>query len=408
MFKLTQKFVLSLAVMVILSSANLMAAIGVKVIPNSWYVGTGGARTWVSPTTFTVQNIGTDPAKVKIRATNTQNWTLGTAPALNTFAMQHGDGTTWNSITTGITELVPSLAGGGSSSFYLRYQSPTTLSDITLTETQFSTITITAVSPALLPPATSYTLITFLIENKVTVVDSMGTIVREITGLYPRDADRLSNGNILVCDYLDGGRIFEVDEKETVVWELRGLQNPYDADKLSNGNILVAEWGGRVQRIIEVKPSGEIVYEKVIPDMFAYDVDRLPNNNTLVFTGIKVFEIDPTGTEVWQLSWYPTLRKGESPTFRKGERLPNGNTLIAICGAKVVSGEVLVEPKVIEVDRAGNIVWQKTGLWGSFDATRLSNGDTLIAYEDGVIEVDTGGTIIWERKGAPATDVERF
>jgi len=125
MFKLTQKFVLSLAVMVILSSANLMAAIGVKVIPNSWYVGTGGAGTWVSPSTFLVENIGTDPAKMNIRATNTQNWTLGPSPALNIFAIQWGTEPNWNSITTGNTELVPSLAGGGSFPFYLRYQSPT-------------------------------------------------------------------------------------------------------------------------------------------------------------------------------------------------------------------------------------------------------------------------------------------
>ncbi|WP_135534774.1 aryl-sulfate sulfotransferase [Halostella pelagica] len=55
---------------------------------------------------------------------------------------------------------------------------------------------------------------------------------------WPRDADRLPNGNTLIVDTYND-RVVEVDSNGAVVWEYRGVAMPYSADRLS-----VPEEGG--------------------------------------------------------------------------------------------------------------------------------------------------------------------
>ena len=52
---------------------------------------------------------------------------------------------------------------------------------------------------------------------------------------WPREADRLPNGNTLVVDS-NGQRVLEVTPGREVVWELSVTKNPYDADLLSLGD----------------------------------------------------------------------------------------------------------------------------------------------------------------------------
>ncbi|PSP54437.1 hypothetical protein BRC82_09590 [Halobacteriales archaeon QS_1_67_19] len=52
---------------------------------------------------------------------------------------------------------------------------------------------------------------------------------------WPRDADRLPNGNTLVVDS-NGQRVLEVTPGRDVVWEVSVTKNPYDADLLSLGD----------------------------------------------------------------------------------------------------------------------------------------------------------------------------
>jgi outer membrane protein assembly factor BamB len=51
---------------------------------------------------------------------------------------------------------------------------------------------------------------------------------------WPRDADRLQNGNTLIVDS-SGGRVLEVTPSRGVVWELSVTKAPYDAELLSLG-----------------------------------------------------------------------------------------------------------------------------------------------------------------------------
>ena len=92
-----------------------------------------------------------------------------------------------------------------------------------------------------------------------------GSIVWEMTGLYhPFDADRLDNGNTLITDYRNH-RVIEVTSDKNIVWQygtgkseeygsgVNELHNPTDAERLSNGNTLIADYLN--DRVIDVRTS---------------------------------------------------------------------------------------------------------------------------------------------------------
>ncbi len=104
----------------------------------------------------------------------------------------------------------------------------------------------------------------------------------------------------------------------------------------------------------------------------------------------RVIEVNNAGNIVWQMTDlnYPV----------DAERLENGNTLIVERDGN----------RVIEVDSSGTIVWEYSGMSFIYDAERLENGNTLIT--DGrVIEVDSSGNIVWEKTGLEGSqDAERL
>jgi hypothetical protein len=118
----------------------------------------------------------------------------------------------------------------------------------------------------------------------------------------PIDAERLNNGNTLICDYWYG-RVIEVDNMNTIVWEMTGLEteNVIDAERLDNGNTLITwSWSNRVT---EVDGYGTIVWEKTgLADPF--DAERLDNGNTLIVErdNSRAIEVDSSGTIVWQMT----------------------------------------------------------------------------------------------------------
>jgi len=107
----------------------------------------------------------------------------------------------------------------------------------------------------------------------------------------------------------------------------------------------------------------------------------------------RVIEVDSAGSIVWE--------KAGLNMPQDAERLSNGNTLITEYGPQ----------RVIEVDSAGSIVWEYTELSEPMDAERLSNGNTLISEFGGdrVIEVNSAGSIVWEKTGLSSPfDAERL
>lgn len=116
--------------------------------------------------------------------------------------------------------------------------------------------------------------------------------------------------------------------------------------------------------------------------------------NTLFVENInkRVLEVDTAGTIVWQKTGL------NSPN--DAERLANGNTLISEYNLN----------RIIEIDTSGNIVWEITDIAGPQDVERFDNGNTLITETLGsrVFEIDNFGNIIWEKTGLFwPTDAER-
>ncbi|GAI79789.1 unnamed protein product [marine sediment metagenome] len=120
----------------------------------------------------------------------------------------------------------------------------------------------------------------------------------------PHDADRKSNGNTLIVsasfsemlNHLNriddqqpvepnnpAHKVYEVDPKGNVIWELRGLAYPHEVLELPNGHLLIADTG--YNRVIEVDyPNKSIIWSwepaqinwtKVNPE---WDSDHYYNN----------------------------------------------------------------------------------------------------------------------------------
>jgi len=70
---------------------------------------------------------------------------------------------------------------------------------------------------------------------------------------WPRDADRLPNGNTLIVDTL-GQRVIEVSPTGEIVWELFAPWAPYDAERLAYGD----EAGGPTMQDMSVSGSYEL------------------------------------------------------------------------------------------------------------------------------------------------------
>ncbi|MFC6719608.1 aryl-sulfate sulfotransferase [Natrialbaceae archaeon GCM10025810] len=106
-------------------------------------------------------------------------------------------------------------------------------------------------------------------------------------------------GTAVVADS-ENGRIVELDlETEERVWRYTGpsddpLQWPRDADRLPNGNTLVTD--SRNNRLLEVDPDGEVVWQYDDPDgeviPLAYEADRLGADESGAPAGDELTTVD--------------------------------------------------------------------------------------------------------------------
>ncbi len=159
----------------------------------------------------------------------------------------------------------------------------------------------------------------------------------------PHNADRLSSGNTIIADSLNN-RIIEIAPDGSIVWQypphpparshLRSsapplLDWPRDADRLSNGNTLITD--SRHDRIIEVTPTGQVVWHYDDLEL-PYDADRLDNGNTLISGSPSggVIEVDLAGAIVWQ---YPPAPTGAvAGTVRDTGGQPVSGATVAVFG----------------------------------------------------------------------------
>ncbi len=181
---------------------------------------------------------------------------------------------------------------------------------------------------------------------------------------------RLESGRTLVTELGKKPRLMEINPDGTIAVECP-LQPETDnahmqtrmARKLANGNYLVPHL--LAFQVKEYTPSGQVV-RSIKTDLdelggraaenWPFTAIELPQGRVLVNLthGNKTVEFDETGKVVWQVSNadFPNEKPFADPCG--GQRLPNGNTVIASYGSQ---GAI----KVFEVTPDKKLVWTYTG-----------------------------------------------
>jgi hypothetical protein len=226
-------------------------------------------------------------------------------------------------------------------------------------------------------------------------------------------------GLTLVCEYdgaPGGGRVWEFDKGGAKLWEVTGLQGPNDVQVLPGGRMLVAERNGN--QVTERDRQGKVLWRHSTPGS-PIACQRLPSGNTLIVTWNDLLEVTPE---------HRTLHtRRERQSLRHAVRLPNGHVVYVAANGKIVeldsqweevrsimpaahgtgagywasvemlpSGRFLLalgsSGRVVEVDGKGKIEWE-CSIPSPVFATRLRNGNTLVASFDGrcIIEVNRAG-----------------
>lgn len=105
---------------------------------------------------------------------------------------------------------------------------------------------------------------------------------------WPFTAIRLENGNTLVT-LTHGNRVVEFDSAGKVAWLIDNakvggrLADPCGAQRLANGNTVICSYGQRdpaKPRLFEVTREGEVVWEFFHPDATAHEVHVITTNGT--------------------------------------------------------------------------------------------------------------------------------
>jgi len=200
---------------------------------------------------------------------------------------------------------------------------------------------------------------------------------------------RLADGNTLVTELGAKPRLMEVDAAGKIVLEFP-LQPETDnahmqtrmARKLKSGNYLVPHL--LAFKVKEYTAKGEVVQE------FPTDLDelggrkaenwpftaiRLASGNTLVNLthGNKTVELDPKGKVVWKIS-NDDFKEIPFADPCGGQRLPNGNTVIASYGSR---GRI----KIFEVTSEKKIVWTYEGKHNAHEIQILTTNGKPIEGE---------------------------
>ncbi|MFC1846126.1 aryl-sulfate sulfotransferase [Chloroflexota bacterium] len=218
------------------------------------------------------------------------------------------------------------------------------------------------------------------------------------------DAELLPNDNILFL--LPGKGVYEIDRSGSVIWSYQDKKVSHDADRLPNDNTLMV-FGGNDKisdsQVKEVNPEGEIVWKWYAKDGFNKSpykeifnqgwthtnaVTRLSNGNTMISPRNFNFivEVDPQGAVV------RTIGEGLLFSQHDPEILPGGNLLVVSQGRP---------HRAVEIDlKTGDIIWQfiirDRGNLPVRDANRLPNGNTLITGSKTIVEVTRAGEIVWQ------------
>jgi hypothetical protein len=237
-------------------------------------------------------------------------------------------------------------------------------------------------------------------QGKVFIISEEGKPVWEYPAMHCNDVWMLPNGNLL---FNTGKGVKEVTRDKQVVFQYESKSDIYACQRLENGNTFIGE--SNSGRLLEVAPDGRIVKQiRLIPDTvdagYAYmrNARKLSNGHFLVaHYGLDVVrEYNKKGKVVMEIP----VKGGPHSVVR----LPGGHTLVACSDHNG-------EPKVVEFDKKGRVVWQvlKNDLPGfelkfMTGLQRLPNGNTVMTNWLGhnqfgkaphAIEVTPDKKVVW-------------
>jgi len=195
---------------------------------------------------------------------------------------------------------------------------------------------------------------------------------------------------ILVAQYQGpgGNRLIEVSAEGKLTWEHTPPSICVMFQILPKQHLLYA-YGGKPTGVREIDRKQNVLWDYVSQSPQVLAGERLPNGNTLLAEQgpSRVVEVNRK-LEVVSSVNVPTSEKAFHRQLRLVHRLRNGNVLAAI----------EAEGAAREVDPNGEVVWEITGLTDVYEALRLPHGNTLVACgtQKRVIEVTPAGKIVWE------------
>lgn len=171
------------------------------------------------------------------------------------------------------------------------------------------------------------------------------------------------------------------------------LEFPCTAVRLPNGNTLVADAGDEISagsEVIELDPTGQIVWNYHEGLRFVHSAARMKNGNTLIAdtTNDRVIEVSPEKEVVFSSDDLGTLSDGSRLEYpNSAQELKDGNLLITDRNNN----------RCLILDHTGRVLWQYSGLKHPHNAEMLNNGHFLIADSDGnrIVEVTRDKEIVW-------------
>lgn len=227
-----------------------------------------------------------------------------------------------------------------------------------------------------------------------------------------RDGWVLENGNVLIA-WSDVVKEFSAADKKVIFTYAKAAENAEigTVERLANGNTLITELGKK-PRLLEVAPDGKIAVEfPLLPEtdnshMQTRMARKLASGNYLVphLLAFKVKEYTPEGKVVKEFATDMEElggRKAENWPFT-AIRLANGHTLVNLTHGN----------KTVELDADGKVVWQVSNedfpdrkpFVDPCGGQRLPNGNTVIASYGAqrgikIFEVTPDKKIVWTYDG---------
>ena len=190
-----------------------------------------------------------------------------------------------------------------------------------------------------------------------------------------------------VCTDYTQGKVFIISEEGKAIWEYPAT-NCNDVWMLPNGNILFNTGKG----VKEVTRDKQVVFQYESKSEI-YACQRLKNGNTFIgeCNSGKLLEVAPDGKIVKSIDLLPDSVDGAHAFMRNARKLENGNYLVAHYGLDVVR----------EYSADGKMVMEFPVKGGPHSVVRLPDGNTLVACSDHngepkVVEFDPSGKIVWQ------------